>query len=234
MIATKQSVACRALGSRCLPARPFSSSQRRSVVRRFKEDPRPEFAKSNTEELRKDRVQTSNPTEPRLSQEQIEEVQRKGRPGDEMGFEPGSISKETAEMRADLGKQANFWDMQVFDGPAPETINGRASMLAVVLGLFLEARTGQGLLEQTKDHPISVFAVFVVIALASYIPLARGYTRKEPYANHNLGFNWTPKAENWNGRIAMMGFTGMLLTEWIAGCNTLQAWGLQSIPFPHL
>lgn len=44
---------------------------------------------------------------------------------------------------------------------------------AVVLGLFLEARTGQGLLEQTKDHPLSVFAVFVVIALASYIPLAR-------------------------------------------------------------
>lgn len=41
------------------------------------------------------------------------QVQRKGRPGDEMGFEPGSISKETAEMRADLGKQANFWDMQV-------------------------------------------------------------------------------------------------------------------------
>jgi hypothetical protein len=41
---------------------------------RFKEDIRPEFAKSNTEELRKDRVQTDNPTEPRLSPEQIEEV----------------------------------------------------------------------------------------------------------------------------------------------------------------
>jgi hypothetical protein len=41
---------------------------------RFKEDIGPEFAKSNTEELRKDRVQTDNPTEPRLSPEQIEEV----------------------------------------------------------------------------------------------------------------------------------------------------------------
>jgi hypothetical protein len=41
------------------------------------------------------------------------QVQRKSRPGEEMGFEAGSISKETAEMRADLGKQANFWDMQV-------------------------------------------------------------------------------------------------------------------------
>ncbi|KAF6255871.1 chlorophyll a/b-binding protein domain-containing protein [Scenedesmus sp. NREL 46B-D3] len=151
-----------------------------------------------------------------------------------MGFEPGSVSKETAEMRADLGKQANFWDMQVFDGPGPETINSRASMLAVVLGLWLEATTGQGLLEQTKDHPITVFAVFVIIGLASYIPIVRGFTRKEPYANNNFGLNWTPKAENWNGRIAMMGFTGMLFTEWISGVNTLQAWGLQSIPFPHL
>jgi hypothetical protein len=41
------------------------------------------------------------------------QVQRKSRPGEEMGFEPWSISPETAEMRADLGKQANFWDMQV-------------------------------------------------------------------------------------------------------------------------
>jgi hypothetical protein len=44
------------------------------------------------------------------------QVQRKSRPGEAMGFEPGSISKETAEMRADLGKQANFWDMQVGAG----------------------------------------------------------------------------------------------------------------------
>jgi hypothetical protein len=43
----------------------------------------------------------------------------------------------------------------------------------VVLGLALEATTGQGLLEQTKDHPITVFAVFVIIALASYVPIVR-------------------------------------------------------------
>jgi hypothetical protein len=43
----------------------------------------------------------------------------------------------------------------------------------VVLGLALEATTSRGLLEQTKDHPITVFAVFVIIALASYVPLVR-------------------------------------------------------------
>jgi hypothetical protein len=30
-------------------------------------------------------------------------------------------------------------------------------------------------------------------------------------------------------RLAMLGFTGMILTEAIAGVNTLQAWGLQSL-----
>jgi hypothetical protein len=30
-------------------------------------------------------------------------------------------------------------------------------------------------------------------------------------------------------RLAMLGFTGMILTEAISGVNTLQAWGLQSL-----
>jgi hypothetical protein len=40
-----------------------------------------------------------------------------------------TISPESAEARADMGKAADFWQMQVFDGPAPETINGRMAML---------------------------------------------------------------------------------------------------------
>jgi hypothetical protein len=31
----------------------------------------------------------------------------------------------------------------------------------------------------------------------------------------------------------MLGFTGMILTEAITGVNTLQAWGLQAVPFVH-
>lgn len=233
MIATSTSVVCRGLRT-VTPARPFGSCKRQGVLVRFKGDIRPEFSRNDVEELTKDRQPTSSPKDPRLSTEQIQETQGMDRPGEKMFFEPGAISPENAEQRADLGNKADLWDMQVFDGPAPETINGRAAMLAVLIGLVGEWRTGLGLLEQTKDHPITVFAVFVVLALASYAPIVRGYTRKEPYANHNFGFNWTPKAENWNGRIAMLGFTGMILTEWITGVNTLQAWGLQSIPFPHL
>jgi hypothetical protein len=29
----------------------------------------------------------------------------------------------------------------------------------------------------------------------------------------------------------MMGFLGMVVTEWITGMNTLQAWGIQDFPF---
>jgi hypothetical protein len=36
-------------------------------------------------------------------------------------------------------------------------------------------------------------------------------------------------AENWNGRLAMLGFAGMLFSEGVLHMNTLQAWGLQSL-----
>ena len=55
------------------------------------------------------------------------------------------------------------------------------------------------------------------ITLTLYM-LCRGYTRKEPFAN---GI-WTPKAENWNGRTAMMGFTGIVITEALAGKSVLE------------
>jgi hypothetical protein len=35
-----------------------------------------------------------------------------------------NVSPEIAERRADLGKDASLGQMQAFDGPAPETING--------------------------------------------------------------------------------------------------------------
>ncbi|KAK9808432.1 hypothetical protein WJX73_004832 [Symbiochloris irregularis] len=130
-------------------------------------------------------------------------------------IEPGNISNENAEARADIGKTRppSFTEAQAFDGPAPETINGRLCMLAVTSALAAEFVSGVGIKQQVAEQPLGVLASFVIISLASYIPIARGFTRKEPFANGIF----TPKAENWNGRAAMVGFTGILITEALSG-----------------
>uniref|UniRef100_A0A383VMX0 Chlorophyll a-b binding protein, chloroplastic n=1 Tax=Tetradesmus obliquus TaxID=3088 RepID=A0A383VMX0_TETOB len=234
MLSTKTAPAAAARGLRSsgLPARAAAAPQRNVIVR-FREDKRPASA-SDTEQLKEQLSGDHNgPKDPKITAEQMETLRYK-EPGMKQYWPSSTISPESAEERADMGTAADFWQMQVFDGPAPETINGRMSMLGVLIGLIGEWTTGLGLMEQTADHPLIVFGSFLLISFASYAPIARGYTRKEPYANHLLGFNWTPRAENWNGRIAMLGFAGMVLTEWITGVNTLQAWGLQGINFPGL
>jgi hypothetical protein len=40
-----------------------------------------------------------------------------------------NVSPEIAERRADLGKDASLGQIQAFDGPAPETINGESSIV---------------------------------------------------------------------------------------------------------
>jgi len=156
-------------------------------------------------------------TDTKLSQQEIKAVENK---------EAGNISSKTAEQRADLG---TAWkdpaELQAFDGPAPETINSRLSMLGVAIALVWEATTGLGVREQVADHPLSVVAVFVIIAIASYVPITKGYTRKEAFSN---GI-WTPQAENWNGRIAMMGFLGLILTEAISGTTVSHLYGLDRL-----
>jgi len=136
------------------------------------------------------------------------------------------VTPTSANMRADLGASyTNASELQAFDGPAPETINSRLSMLGVLIALIYEAKTGLGIREQIADHPFIVIGTFVLFAIASYVPISKGFTRKEPFANGV----WTPKAENWNGRIAMMGFLGMCITEAVSGTNTISAWGLDKL-----
>ncbi|MBD1937177.1 chlorophyll a/b-binding protein [Microcoleus sp. FACHB-68] len=39
-------------------------------------------------------------------------------------------------------------------------------------------------------------------------------------------FGFTPGAENWNGRLAMIGFAGAMILELVTGKGLLHFWGL--------
>jgi len=138
-------------------------------------------------------------------------------------IEAGNLSNNAAERRADAGPEQPFSSIQAFDGVAPETINSRLAMIGVTSALAAEFVSGLGIKEQVQIAPIGIAATFVILSLASYIPIVRGFTRKEPFANSF----WSPKAENWNGRLAMIGFAAILVTEALSGKNTLEFWGLR-------
>lgn len=205
---------------RFAPALPVRAA-RSLVVRRFKEG---DNLSENIQEAASHKQ--GKVTDTKLSPEQLEEVFR---------APAGKISPRMAEMRADLGKAASdpavadyagpLQTLQAFDGPIPETFNGRLCMLAVPIALLEEWFTGSTMSQQVSAHPERIVGISLLILIATCVPILRGYTRKEPYANSV----WTPMAENWNGRLAMLGFAGMLLGEWITGVNTLQAWGLQPV-----
>lgn len=43
---------------------------------------------------------------------------------------------------------------------------------------------------------------------------------------NDFKFGFTPQAENWNGRLAMIGFLSALLVELFSGQGVLHFWGL--------
>lgn len=43
---------------------------------------------------------------------------------------------------------------------------------------------------------------------------------------NDVKFGFTPQAENWNGRLAMIGFIAAVITELVTGQGVLHYWGL--------
>lgn len=63
--------------------------------------------------------------------------------------------------------------MQAFDGPLPETYNGRLCMLAVPVALAEEWTNGMGMLEQLSAHPARVFGIAFLLLVATAAPILR-------------------------------------------------------------
>ena len=62
-------------------------------------------------------------------------------------------------------------------------VQSRLAMLGVTSALAAEFATGVGIKQQVTQEPVGILAAFIIISLASYIPIARGFTRKEPFSN---------------------------------------------------
>ena len=98
-----------------------------------------------------------------------------------------------------------------------ETINNRLAMLGVVTGLAAEFGSGMGIKQQIAAEPLGVLATFVIFAYATYIPIMRGYTRKEPFENAIFS------AKVGAADLVSAGGWSALIPRWmaLAGCQLL-------------
>jgi hypothetical protein len=95
-----------------------------------------------------------------------------------------------------------------FAGPIPEAVNGRLTMIGFVAGVVAEMCSGKTLFEQFEEATLPVILFSIIITFASFYPILYGMSFES--ASNGI-FN--KKAEFWNGRAAMLGFTTMLVIE---------------------
>ncbi|KAL2620460.1 hypothetical protein R1flu_000665 [Riccia fluitans] len=125
----------------------------------------------------------------------------------------GKFARPESERRPELGN-TDFGSVMRFDGPAPETINGRLAMLGITWAFAAEIMSGQSVVQQIVNGTglIWFLAVAPIFIAASFVPIF-GWN-ESPDSRAFGPFN--AKAERWNGRAAMIGFLSIILTEQIA------------------
>jgi len=128
-----------------------------------------------------------------------------------VGFTP----RPEIERRPETGDKS-FLSVFAFDGAAPETINCRLAMLGMVWAFFAEKATGLTVVEQLFNPTTSGLVYFVgavqLFTYASLVPIMNG----ESTDARSFG-PFTARAERWNGRLAMLGFLSLVITELIRG-----------------
>lgn len=119
----------------------------------------------------------------------------------------------SAEKQA-LGNKIAFPNLMRFNGAAPEVINSRLAMLGCVAAITAELTTQTTVFEQFSKAPLPIVSVFVLFSVASLIPMLKGVPR---YGGGHWGGikAFTPDAEITVGRIAMLGFFGIVINELI-------------------
>jgi len=126
------------------------------------------------------------------------------------------IQNDQAEEKRFLGTEVAFPDAMRFKGAAPEVINGRLAMLGFVAALPAELRTGTPVWEQITKAPGPIAATFLLFIVASLIPILKGVPRKG--GKEWGGIPWfTPDREIINGRVAMLGFVGLIAADYFMG-----------------
>lgn len=101
-------------------------------------------------------------------------------------------------------------DAMKVSGPAPERINGRLAMLMFIPTALREMETAETVVEQFQHPNIGYILLCGLVIWASMIPILKG-AKDEDF--------WVMKvrAEKIHGRLAMLGFAGLLALEYYAG-----------------
>ncbi|KAK9834284.1 hypothetical protein WJX81_003398 [Elliptochloris bilobata] len=134
-----------------------------------------------------------------------------------------TVSAAPAKGQLFFGKDTeSLSDVFAFAGPAPERVNGRVAMWAFAAAVAAEAASGRSVVEQLAAAPVSVALTVLLITLGSLMPkFASGVALDSLIASSSREglppqlrfFNKTH--EIWLGRVAMLGFSGLVATELI-------------------
>lgn len=140
------------------------------------------------------------------------------------------ISIVLASAQPLAGGAPSFAQLQALmkgDGPGPEAINSRVAMLAFYGAATVELFSGQTLVQQAAN-PVGAAAalgLMVAVTAASLAPFLLGKVAQQAafpsvndsYPDRQLPSTWTAVAEQVNGRAAMIGILGLIVTEAIRG-----------------
>ncbi|GFR48335.1 hypothetical protein Agub_g10222, partial [Astrephomene gubernaculifera] len=114
------------------------------------------------------------------------------------------------------------------DSPAAELLNGRAAMLGIFLGLFGEVMHGDIVVRQlfSSEGAYNAMLVGALVLAASVAPAILGRVPVQsvfpsddnppPQLPGDLPNVWNYNAERLNGRVAMVGFLGLMVSEMLS------------------